>query len=50
MKRWPIIRHARWAVLAWRLERWWRDIGRYLGAIRNPADMAYLDKVWKGEA
>lgn len=50
MKRWFLIRHIRWLWLSYRLERWWNQVGHLLGAVRNPADLQYLDDVWRGRA
>lgn len=50
MRRWPLIRHLRWLWLAWGLARWWHDVGKYYWVDISPADVAYLDAVWKGEA
>lgn len=43
------IRHIRWVILSWMYWRWWDEIGHNLGAIPNPADMDYLDAVWRGD-
>lgn len=32
------------------MSRWWHHIGHYYWICINPADLAYLDRVWKGEA
>ena len=50
MKRWPLIRHVRWAWHAWRFSHWWETWGRYLGAVPNPQDLRYLEDVWDGHA
>jgi len=50
MKCWPVIRHIRWFYLAWRFDRYWQNLGRHIGAVPNPSDLAFLDKVWKGLA
>lgn len=50
MKRWPIIRHARWLWLAWCLET---HLERYakMGAMgAHPEDEEHLCRVWRGEA
>ena len=44
------IRHIRWYIMTVRFNLWWVRIGRHLGEFPNPADMAYLDAVWRGEA
>lgn len=51
MNRWWGIRHLRFVVLAYRVQRWariWGAAGIGLG-VPNPADLDYLDKVWRGE-
>lgn len=50
MKRWPIIRHARWLYWHIRFTTWWNDYGHVLGAFPNPADLEHMEKIWKGEA
>ena len=50
MKRWPIIRHIRWYLLAREVDRHyalWRKLG-YLPFHRGH-DEEILDKVWRGE-
>ncbi len=50
-RRWGI-RHLRCIFLAWRVFRWarmWGAAGIGLGH-PNSSDLAYLDKIWKGEA
>ncbi len=52
MKRWPIIRHVRWAYLDWRVHSWAREWGR-LGigtGIPNSADLDHLQAIWDGKA
>lgn len=49
MKRWWGIRHARWLYHSHRFLRWWRSVGQHLGAAPNPADIRYLNAVWRGE-
>ncbi len=49
-KKWPIIRHVRFAVAKWRWINWWHDMGRHLGAFPNPRDLNYLDAIWRGDA
>lgn len=51
MKRWPIIRHIRWAILDYKAHRWaqyWHKAGVGLG-VPNDNDLAYLQAVWDGE-
>lgn len=50
MKRWPIIRHVRWAWLTLRFSWWWSGIAPIFPGGPNPADIAYLKAVWRGEA
>lgn len=50
MKRLPIIRHARWAILCVRFNLWWERIGRHLGAVPNESDVRFLEDVWSGRA
>ncbi len=35
-----------WALA---LARWWEHVGRFYWLVIDPADLAYLDAVWKGE-
>ena len=49
MKRWPIIRHARWFMASHRFWKWWDDFGQHFGCHPNPADLAWLDRIWRGE-
>lgn len=49
MKRWWGIRHYRWAVKYTYLAGWWLWYGRHRYLLPNPADLKYLDLVWKGE-
>jgi hypothetical protein len=47
---WPIIRHIRWLITAYRVERHyaqWLDLG-YLPVNRHYDD-AMLDAIWRGE-
>ena len=51
MKRWPIIRHIRYFYGVYQVQRWarmWGGAGIGLG-FPNPADVDYLNKIWKGE-
>lgn len=51
MKRLWGIRHVRWFILSWRVQRWartWGSIGIGLG-IPNEHDLAALDEIWRGE-
>jgi hypothetical protein len=50
MRRWPGIRHVRWLWLAWHLARCLFHVGRYHWPYTHQRDLAYLDRVWKGEA
>jgi hypothetical protein len=45
MKRWPLIRHARYLWLSFCLWRWW-----HTGACPVDADFKVLDDVWEGRA
>lgn len=49
MKRWPVIRHVRWFWLAILFEIWWRRVGHRHGLVPSQSDLAYLDRVWRGE-
>ncbi len=52
MGRLPIIRHIRYWILRYRVERWawtWGQAGIGLG-YPNEADLRQLDRVWRGEA
>ena len=52
MKRWPIIRHIRYWWLRARVYQWaamWGDVGIGLG-VPNEADLAHLERIWRGEA
>lgn len=44
------IRHVRWVVLSMSFWDWWDTYGCHYGAVPNPADLQYLEDVWKGEA
>lgn len=46
----PIIRHIRWVIASYAFGRWWDQVGCYLGAVPNPADLEHLDAIWRGEA
>lgn len=51
MKHWPLIRHVRWWWLNIQVHRWarmWARHGIGLG-FPHETDIAYLDKVWRGE-
>lgn len=51
MKRWPIIRHIRWAILDVKARRWaryWYNCGIGLG-VPNASDLVYLQEVWDGK-
>jgi hypothetical protein len=48
-KKWPIIRHVRFAIEAWRWENWWHNMGRHFGAFPNQRDLDYLDAIWRGD-
>ncbi len=50
MKRWPIIRHVRWLILSYRVERHyqlWRTLGML--PINRKHDDDVLDAIWRGE-
>jgi hypothetical protein len=44
------IRHIRAMWARWRFWSWWYDIGQYMGAVPNPADLEYLDAIERGDA
>lgn len=49
-KQLPIIRHIRWAILAWRVERhyaMWGSVGML--PINRGVDDAWLREVWEGK-
>lgn len=52
MTRWPIIRHLRWALAAWRLRAHVRRMYRAgLGLGRpTPHDLRIIDAIWRGDA
>lgn len=50
MKRWPIIRHARWFWYSHRFWRWWDRTGRYLGVFPNARDTQFLHDVLNGKS
>lgn len=44
----PLIRHARWFVCYWRVNKWygmWSDVGYYE---TNNFDRRCLDQIWRG--
>ena len=50
MKRWPIIRHVRYCIGLYRVNRWyamWSSVG-YL-PVNADKDYAVLDRIWRGE-
>ena len=50
MKRWPIIRHVRYLVWRWRVNRHyalWYSLGFY--PVHAEQDYAELDRIWRGE-
>jgi hypothetical protein len=50
MKRWPIIRHIRYFILKYRVERhydMWLQLG-YM-PVHSQADYDLLDAIWRGE-
>jgi hypothetical protein len=50
MKRWPLIRHVRWLILARRVEqhyRLWASLGML--PVNRHHDDAVLDAIWRGE-
>lgn len=52
IRRWPVIRHVRAVYWSYRVHRWawmWGRMGIGLGH-PNPADLAHLERIWKGEA
>jgi len=49
LKRLPIIRHLRWYWHARKFYRWWYGLGWHLWVFPNPADLEFLDDVWKGK-
>ena len=51
MKYWPIIRHVRYFILLYRVNRhyeMWMEIG-YL-PVNADSDYRHLDAIWRGEA
>ena len=50
MKRWPIIRHVRWAWHSFWFWRWFNYTGQYLGTCSNPADTRHLNAIREGRA
>ena len=51
MRRWYGIRHVRWFIAAWRLNRHlgrMRSVG--LGVFASQSDIAYLDAIREGRA
>jgi hypothetical protein len=49
LKRLPIIRHLRWYWHTQKFLRWWYGIGSYFWICPNPADLDFLDDIWKGK-
>lgn len=50
MKCWPIIRHVRWAIYVWKVERhyaFWSKFGML--PVNRRLDEEVLDKIWRGE-
>ncbi|MGY3278078.1 hypothetical protein [Bradyrhizobium sp. S3.7.6] len=50
MKRQIIIRHMRWLIMAWRVEKHydeWRKLGFF--DVHRHHDDAALDRIWRGE-
>ena len=43
------IRHIRYFYLCYKLNTWWEEYGKYMGAFINQRDLDYLDAVWKGD-
>lgn len=50
MKRWPVIRHIRWAWHSYRFCRWWEQVGSHYWLVVNDNDIKTLNKIWRGEA
>lgn len=50
MKRWPIIRHVRYFIIAYHFNRWWFEFGRHHWLVPNESDLKYLDDVWNDHA
>lgn len=50
MKRWPVIRHVRWLAASLAFAYWWDRFGKENWLTPNPADLRYLDAIWRGEA
>jgi hypothetical protein len=48
MKRWRLIRYIRWYLHRRALARWDCAAGRWSWLPQHPADLAYLDAIWKG--
>lgn len=51
MKRLPVIRHVRWLILKWRVERHYEMMWKELGLLPVNAhlDYAVLDRIWSEE-
>jgi hypothetical protein len=50
MKRWLVIRHMRWLILSWKVERhyaMWQELGML--PVHRHFDDEVLDAVWRGE-
>ena len=50
MKRWPFIRHVRYAFHLWQFNRWWDHVGRSYWLAPNTFDEQYLEDIWQGKA
>lgn len=50
MKTWWGIRHVRYALALVAFNFWWWQVGHFLGAVPNPADLEYLDAIRRGYA
>lgn len=48
MKRWPIIRHARYYWHLYHMRRWWA-LWSHFGYFPNAADIRFLDDIWTGK-
>jgi hypothetical protein len=47
IKRLPIIRHVRWLILTWKVERHYAMLGS--PPVHRHHDDAVLDAIWRGE-
>lgn len=50
MKKWPVIRHARYLWARIRFGWWWWHVGSEIGLIPNAVDIQHMDDIWNGKA